>query len=191
VSTPARSASPTHAQSYDYLIATGAHHQISATTREPLAPGLKNLEDALEIRRRVLLCSRRGAEAACGTSVIVGGVRPAHGRRWPRPATRPAAHDPTRPPYCCSKVGHGCPDPSPFPWRSEAAAWVDAHGNVLTDIRGLPRPRAADPHADRHLGYWQHREPVQGSSPLDWPVRDRRAGLHHPAHPEVSATPPR
>lgn len=42
---------------YDYLlIATGARHSYFGHDRwEPLAPGLKSLEDALEIRRRVLL----------------------------------------------------------------------------------------------------------------------------------------
>src|SRR5688500_16478031 len=42
---------------YDYLIVgTGAHHSyFGHEDWEPLAPGLKNLEDALEIRRRVLL----------------------------------------------------------------------------------------------------------------------------------------
>jgi NADH dehydrogenase len=42
---------------YDYLlVATGAHHSYFGHDEwEPLAPGLKSLEDALEIRRRVLL----------------------------------------------------------------------------------------------------------------------------------------
>src|SRR5690242_7900243 len=42
---------------YDYLIvATGARHSYFGHDEwEPLAPGLKSLEDALEIRRRVLL----------------------------------------------------------------------------------------------------------------------------------------
>jgi NADH dehydrogenase len=70
------------AQSYDYLIvATGAHHSYFGHDEwEPLAPGLKNLEDALEIRRRVLLafeCAEREADTvrrhALLTFVIVGG----------------------------------------------------------------------------------------------------------------------
>ena len=42
---------------YDYLlVATGATHSYFGHDQwEPLAPGLKNIEDALEIRRRVLL----------------------------------------------------------------------------------------------------------------------------------------
>ncbi len=42
---------------YDYLIvATGARHSYFGKDQwEPLAPGLKSIEDALEIRRRVLL----------------------------------------------------------------------------------------------------------------------------------------
>ena len=43
--------------SYDYLVVgTGAHHSYFGRDEwESLAPGLKNLEDALEIRRRVLV----------------------------------------------------------------------------------------------------------------------------------------
>ena len=43
--------------SYDYLIvATGARHSYFGHAEwEPLAPGLKTIEDALEVRRRVLL----------------------------------------------------------------------------------------------------------------------------------------
>lgn len=43
--------------SYDYLIlATGARHSyFNHPEWEPLAPGLKNLEDATEIRRRILM----------------------------------------------------------------------------------------------------------------------------------------
>ncbi len=43
--------------SYDYLVlATGATHSYFGNDQwEPLAPGLKTIEDAIEIRRRVLL----------------------------------------------------------------------------------------------------------------------------------------
>ena len=67
---------------YDYLIvATGAHHSYFGHDEwEPLAPGLKSLEDALEIRRRVLLAFERAEREtdpvrrhACLTFVIVGG----------------------------------------------------------------------------------------------------------------------
>src|SRR6202171_2320015 len=52
---------------YDYLIlASGATHAYFGHEEwEPLAPGLKTIEDALEIRRRVLLAfelAERGAE---------------------------------------------------------------------------------------------------------------------------------
>ena len=42
---------------YDYLVlATGATHSYFGHDQwEPLAPGLKTIEDAIEIRRRVLL----------------------------------------------------------------------------------------------------------------------------------------
>ena len=67
---------------YDYLIVgTGAHHSYFGHEEwEPLAPGLKNLEDALEIRRRVLLAfelAEREQDTvkrhAYLTFVIVGG----------------------------------------------------------------------------------------------------------------------
>jgi NADH dehydrogenase len=70
------------ALSYDYLIvATGARHSYFGHDEwEPLAPGLKSLEDALEIRRRVLLAFERAEREtdpvrrhAYLTFVIVGG----------------------------------------------------------------------------------------------------------------------
>jgi NADH dehydrogenase len=68
--------------SYDYLIVgTGAHHSYFGHEEwEALAPGLKSLEDALEIRRRVLLAfemAERETDTvrrhAYLTFVIVGG----------------------------------------------------------------------------------------------------------------------
>jgi NADH dehydrogenase len=67
---------------YDYLIlAPGARHSyFNHPEWEPLAPGLKNLEDALEIRRRVLVAFERAERATTPeerqaqlTFVIVGG----------------------------------------------------------------------------------------------------------------------
>jgi NADH dehydrogenase len=67
---------------YDYLIvATGAHHSYFGHDEwEPMAPGLKSLGDALEIRRRVLLAFERAEREtdpvrrhAFLTFVIVGG----------------------------------------------------------------------------------------------------------------------
>jgi NADH dehydrogenase len=67
---------------YDYLIvATGATHSyFNHPEWEPDAPGLKTIEDALEIRRRVLLAfetaereTDRDAQQAWLTFVIVGG----------------------------------------------------------------------------------------------------------------------
>jgi NADH dehydrogenase len=67
---------------YDYLVvATGARHSYFGHDEwEPLAPGLKSLEDALEIRRRVLLAFERAEREADPvrrhaylTFVIVGG----------------------------------------------------------------------------------------------------------------------
>ncbi len=67
---------------YDYLVlASGASHAYFGHDEwEALAPGLKTLDDALEIRRRVLLafeCAEREADAAQRrrllTFVVVGG----------------------------------------------------------------------------------------------------------------------
>ncbi len=68
--------------SYDYLVVgTGSRHSyFGHNVWEPLAPGLKNLDDALEIRRRVLLAFERAERErdtvrrhAYLTFVIVGG----------------------------------------------------------------------------------------------------------------------
>jgi NADH dehydrogenase len=67
---------------YDYLIVgTGARHSYFGHDEwEPLAPGLKSLEDALEIRRRVLLAFERAEREpdpvrrhSYLTFVVVGG----------------------------------------------------------------------------------------------------------------------
>ncbi len=68
--------------SYDYLIvATGSRHSYFGHDEwEKLAPGLKSLEDAIEIRRRILMAfeyaertENQAARAAAMTFVIVGG----------------------------------------------------------------------------------------------------------------------
>src|ERR1044071_3104742 len=68
--------------SYDYLIlATGARHSYFGHDEwEKLAPGLKSLEDAIEIRRRLLLAfeyaekiTDEAAKKAAMTFVIIGG----------------------------------------------------------------------------------------------------------------------
>src|SRR5690606_24627032 len=67
---------------YDYLVlATGSRHMYFGHDEwEAFAPGLKTLEQATEIRRRVLLAFERAEQAAPGddlsallTFVIVGG----------------------------------------------------------------------------------------------------------------------
>lgn len=71
-----------HEFSYDYLVlATGARHSYFGHPEwEKLAPGLKSLEDAIEIRRRILLAfefaektNDPAARAAAMNFVIVGG----------------------------------------------------------------------------------------------------------------------
>src|SRR5205814_1741765 len=70
------------ALAYDYLIlATGSRHSYFGHPEwERLAPGLKSLEDAVEIRRRILMAFEYAekicdpaARAAAMTFVIVGG----------------------------------------------------------------------------------------------------------------------
>src|SRR5881394_3026415 len=67
---------------YDYLIlATGARHSYFGHPEwEKLAPGLKSLEDAVEIRRRILMAfeyaekiSDEAARRAAMTFVVIGG----------------------------------------------------------------------------------------------------------------------
>jgi len=67
---------------YDYLVlATGARHSYFGHPQwEKLAPGLKSLEDAVEIRRRILMAfeyaekiSEEAARKAAMTFVIIGG----------------------------------------------------------------------------------------------------------------------
>src|ERR1700719_5278700 len=67
---------------YDYLIlATGSRHSYFGRDEwEKLAPGLKSLEDAIEIRRRLLLAfenaekiTDEAAKKAAMTFVIIGG----------------------------------------------------------------------------------------------------------------------
>jgi NADH dehydrogenase len=67
---------------YDYLIlATGARHSYFGHNEwEKLAPGLKSLEDAIELRRRILLAfeyaekiTEEAARRAAMTFVIIGG----------------------------------------------------------------------------------------------------------------------
>jgi NADH:ubiquinone reductase (H+-translocating) len=60
-----------HAIAYDYLIvAAGATHAyFGHDDWEPLAPGLKTIEDALEIRRRILLAYELAAREAALTGM--------------------------------------------------------------------------------------------------------------------------
>ena len=100
---------------YDYLVvATGARHSYFGHDEwEPLAPGLKSLEDALEIRRRVLLAFEHAEREtdpvrrhAYLTFVIVGGGpdrRRDGGRGRRDPAVRAA---PRLPPHR-SRRSHG------------------------------------------------------------------------------------
>src|SRR3954471_17559225 len=102
---------------YDYLIvAAGTTHSYFGHDEwAPYAPGLKTLEDALEIRRRVLLAFEQAERerdpakrAAWLTVVVVGGGgcgagrprarAPARGARPPHPARRIPPHRPAQRP---------------------------------------------------------------------------------------------
>ena len=70
------------ALTYDYLVlAAGTHHSYFGNDQwEAHAPGLKSVEDALEIRRRVLMAFERAERSTAGsdrnaelTFVVVGG----------------------------------------------------------------------------------------------------------------------
>ena len=96
---PGRCTSPTVTSlTYDYLIvATGARHSYFGHDEwEPLAPGLKSLDDALEIRRRVLLAFERPsarptrcAATPFSPSSSWAAARPAW--RWPARSRRSGA----------------------------------------------------------------------------------------------------
>ena len=52
---------------YDHLVvAAGATHSYFGKSWEALAPGLKTIEDAIEIRRRVLLAFERASSSPSG-----------------------------------------------------------------------------------------------------------------------------
>ena len=109
---------------YDYLIvAAGASHAYFGHDEwEPFAPGLKTIEDALEIRRRVLLAfelaerqAASGKEQVQLNFVVVGAVLRAWSwlGRWPRSRagrwpTSFGRSIPGRPGSCCWKAGRGC-----------------------------------------------------------------------------------
>jgi len=108
---------------YDTLIvATGSsHHYFGNDQWEPLAPALKTIEDATEIRRRILLAFEkaereptREARSAWLTFVVVGAGRPAsnwrvHWERSPtiRSVTTSGISSRPNPAFCCWKEGTG------------------------------------------------------------------------------------
>ena len=85
---------------YDYLVlATGARHAYFGHEEwEPVAPGLKSLEDALEIRRRILLAFER-AERETDPEARRAPRSPS----WSSAADRPASSSPARSPRSPAK----------------------------------------------------------------------------------------
>ena len=170
-------------QTYDYLIvATGAHHSYFGHDEwEPLAPGLKSLEDALEIRRRVLLAFERAEREtdpvrrhAYLTFVIVGGGPTgvemagavAEIRRYA--LRRDFRHiDPAEATVMLLEGGPRLLTTYPESLSAQAKQKLRRLGvevrteTMVTDIRpgSVIAAGWTDPHADRHLGGRQHREP--------------------------------
>ena len=124
---------------YDYLIvATGATHSYFGHDEwAAVAPGLKSIEDALEIRRRVFLAfeaaeRERRSRAAGGVADLRhhrrrphrgGAGRRAGGDRPPQPAAATsAASIPTQARVCWSRACRGCCPPTPRSSRAKAAA---------------------------------------------------------------------
>ena len=124
----ATSAGREHA--YDYLIlAAGARHAyFNHPEWEPLAPGLKSVDDAIELRRRILTAFERAEatddaeeRAAWLTFVIVGGGPTGVGARRHAADDRAARAARTtsagsirrRAACCCSRAGRRSSPPIP------------------------------------------------------------------------------
>ena len=93
---------------YDYLIvATGATHSYFGNEEwAQFAPGLKTVEDAIEIRRRVLLAFELAERQMLGARLASAAEFRHHRRRSHRSGTRrrhlrhrPALHAPRFPPH--------------------------------------------------------------------------------------------
>ena len=169
---------------YDYLIvATGARHSYFGHDEwEPLAPGLKSLEDALDIRRRVLLAFERAEREtdtvrrhAYLTFVIVGGGPTgvemagavAEIRRYA--LRRDFRHiDPGEATVMLLEGGPRLLPVLPASLSDEAKRdlrrlGVEVRTETMRDRHPAgpgERRRMDDPHPDRHLGGRQHREPA-------------------------------
>ena len=197
---------------YDYLIvATGARHSYFGHDEwEPLAPGLKSLEDALEIRRRVLLAFERAEREpdpvrrqAYLTFVVVGGGPTgvemagavAEIRRYA--LRRDFRHiDPRERPSCCSRAARGSSPRIPESERQGQERRCAGSASTCGPRRWSPtssRPGRArrgldDPDPDGDLGrgqHWRARSSGRSARRSTGGPRHRRAGLHHPRPPEV------
>ena len=201
---------------YDYLIvATGARHAYFGHDEwEPFAPGLKKIEDATEIRRRILLAFEEAesgdrserCSAALLTFVVVGGgptgVELAGAiaeiaRQSPRRATS-AASTRARRGSSWSRPGRGC-CPT-FPERLSAIASARSSGSASRSapartVTACDAERRHDRRASgsrRATVLWA--AGVAASPPAQWlgaEQRPRRAGQGRrptsslPGHPEI------
>ena len=173
---------------YDYLIvATGATHSYFGHDEwEPHAPGLKTLDDALEIRRRVLLAFEQAereadAERAPAVAHLRGDRRRAHRAsrwraRWPRSRATPW-------PASSGASTRGRRGSS---WSRRARASSPPIPTTLSRERGpaARRPRRAG--LDRRRGH-RHRRPRGRDRRRSARGADRGLGGGRPASPLARA----
>jgi len=134
------------------VLAAGAGHSYFGHDEwETLAPGLKALEDALEIRRRILLAyeaaerEQDGAErGALLTFVVIGGAPPAsswrarsaRSRARPSPGTFADRPDQGARPAARGRAAHPQPVPESLSRRAEEALrriGVEVRTNAIRD----------------------------------------------------------
>ena len=136
---------------YDYLvIASGARHAYFGHDEwEPMAPGLKSLEDALKVRHRFLIAfeeaekaRRRIANRGCASSSWAAGPRASSSRgfsptsRTTRCSTTSATSIRATRRSCCSRAVSGCsrrssPDLAARALQDLQGLGVDVHLNAI------------------------------------------------------------
>ena len=119
---------------YDYLIvATGATHSYFGHNEwEEHAPGLKTIDDALEIRRRVLLAYELAERDALGVETD------RRGRVIVNPTLSPADHPEI---FVCGDLAYFVQNGAELPGVAQPAMQMGTHAGrmILQDQQGLPR----------------------------------------------------